>query len=401
MSPAPQEDPRRLTGCLPLFRMAQAGTDLKARAAGLLDRAARNVDAADALMELSWIFSLTGEEAVAQSTQALALSLQQHFRLAPDRPQGQPGLRLLALMTPGEYLFNAPLECLLEDSGITLDLLFLGPHLPFPEALPAHDVLCTAIRQSDENLPLLRDLEVRLAHHPRPLINAPGRLPGLARDLLCARMSGVPGLLMPSTRRIARAQLEAHLRGQTFPCLVRAVGAHRGEDLVKLDGPSDLAPCLENLEATEFYVSDYIDYRGPDGLFRKVRLALIGGRPYACHLAISDHWMVNFINSHMELSAAKRAEEAAFMAHFDEGFALRHAAALGAIQARLQLDYVVLDCAEAPDGRFILFEADSAAIVHANDPIDLFPYKLPQMRRVFRAFQDLLIRASERDGPGL
>lgn len=38
----------------------------------------------------------------------------------------------------------------------------------------------------------------------------------------------------------------------------------------------------------------------------------------------------------------------------------------------------------------LLFEADTAMIVHSMDPSDLFPYKAPQMRRVFRAFRSML-----------
>ncbi len=35
-------------------------------------------------------------------------------------------------------------------------------------------------------------------------------------------------------------------------------------------------------------------------------------------------------------------------------------------------------------------------IVHAMDDPDLFPYKLPQMRRVFAAFRALLHQRAER-----
>lgn len=390
------EDMRPLIGCLPLFRMAQAGRDLQALAERLLDQAKRNVNAANALMDLAWIFSITGEHSTAVSTQAMALTLQQHFHLPPAT--GETGLRLLALMTPGEYMFNAPLECLLEGSDVALDLLFLGPDLPFPDQLPPHDLLYVAIRESKENLPLLRTLAQRLASHPMPVLNAPGRLPWTARDEASSRLSTVPGLFMPPTVRVTREALETELRERDFPLLVRAVGAHRGLDLMKLDSFVDTAHCLDTMAAPEFYVSPFVDYRSADGQFRKARVALIDGRPHAVHLAISDHWMVNFINSHPEMSPAKRAEEAAFMAGFDADFAQRHAAALAGIHERLQLDYVVLDCADAPDDRLLLFEVDSAAIVHANDPLDLYPHKLPQMRRVFQAFRDMLGRASGRPG---
>ncbi len=56
----------------------------------------------------------------------------------------------------------------------------------------------------------------------------------------------------------------------------------------------------------------------------------------------------------------------------------------------LGLEYVVLDCAETPDGQLLLFEADNGAVVHSMDPIDLFPYKRPAMKKIFNAFQRLL-----------
>ena len=164
---------------------------------------------------------------------------------------------------------------------------------------------------------------------------------------------------------------------------------------MKLDDTVSVHKHLESTPTAAFYVSSFVDYRGYDGLFRKCRIVLIDGHAYAAHLAISKHWMVNYINSHMEKSSRKRAEEALFMAHFNEGFARRHAAALKAIYDRLQLDYVVIDCAETTDGQLLLFEVDNAAIVHANDPMDVFPYKQPQMRKVFDAFRKMLGRAAD------
>jgi len=94
----------------------------------------------------------------------------------------------------------------------------------------------------------------------------------------------------------------------------------------------------------------------------------------------------------MTESASRRAMEAEAMASFDTGFAHRHAAAFAALHERLGFDYYSIDCAETQDGRLLLFEADTAAIIHMMDPPDLFPYKPPQMRRVFQAFGAMLAR---------
>jgi len=58
-------------------------------------------------------------------------------------------------------------------------------------------------------------------------------------------------------------------------------------------------------------------------------------------------------------SASKRDEEAHFMRNFDSDFGKRHQAALHSIADQLKLDYVVIDCAQTPDGNLLVFEADN------------------------------------------
>ena len=147
----------------------------------------------------------------------------------------------------------------------------------------------------------------------------------------------------------------------------------------------------------EFYIAPFGDYRSEDGLFRKYRIALIDGLPYACHMAISDHWMIHYVNAGMDKSAGKRAEEERFMDRFDEDFGYRHANALWDIARRTGLDYLVIDCAETQDKQLLVFEVDNSAIVHAMDRVETFPYKQSQMRRVSDAFRSMLVKASKRD----
>jgi len=126
--------------------------------------------------------------------------------------------------------------------------------------------------------------------------------------------------------------------------------------------------------------------------WRKHRITFFAGQPYLAHMAIGDHWMVHYLNAGMAENAAKRAEEATAMAHFDEDFAVRHAAAFAGLYERLGLDYFAIDCAELPDGQLLLFEADVSMIVHALDPVDVYPYKRLQMAKLFGAF-DAMLRA--------
>ncbi len=59
---------------------------------------------------------------------------------------------------------------------------------------------------------------------------------------------------------------------------------------------------------------------------------------------------------------------------------------------RIGLYYFTVDCAETRDGTLLIFEADNTAIVHSMDPPEIFPYKPPQMRKVFEAFAAMLYR---------
>ena len=203
----------------------------------------------------------------------------------------------------------------------------------------------------------------------------------------------------PTTIRAGRDQLlawadpqaaSAPLKG--YPVLVRPEGSHAGASLAKIDTVCDLAAYLTTSPAECFYVTQFTDYRGPDGLYQKYRVACIEGTPYLCHMASSERWMVHYLNAGMAESAGKRAEEAWAMAQFDNGFARRHRDALQALNRWMGLDYYQIDCAETKDGRLLVFEADVAAIIHAMDPPDVYPYKVPQMRRVFAAFEAMLRR---------
>jgi hypothetical protein len=60
------------------------------------------------------------------------------------------------------------------------------------------------------------------------------------------------------------------------------------------------------------------------------------------------------------------------------------------------MDYLVMDCAENSKGDLLVFEADNLGLIHAMDPVDIYPYKQPQMHKVFAAFHAMLGKAMSR-----
>jgi hypothetical protein len=395
----PNENGDRLIGLAPLARMAFDGADLGPVKASLMDRLARNETDADALMDLSTVLQLMGQRQIGLSVQALALGIQQVYRLRSTADS--PGVRLLAILSPGDLSENNALEFLIEGSDITLDMLYLGPDLPLPATLPDHDLAMVAVCETDRNRPLLRHIETLMKWWPRPVLCAADRIARLSRDGACQLLKSAPGMVVPVTTRIDRPELEGVgspelavstlFKDHAFPIIARPVDSQKGHGLMKLDNPAALVSYLRTRPEDEFYVARYVEYRSPDGQFRKYRIVLIDGRPYACHMAISDHWVVHYISAGMPESGAKRTEEARFFAGFDDGFARRHRDALATIAKRLELEYVGIDCGETPDGELLIFEVDSGMTVHAMDPVDIFPYKRPQMQKVFGAFRRMLM----------
>ncbi len=395
------QDGERLLGLAPVARMCFAGADLTPLKASLLSRLAQNANDANALLDLSNVLQLMGQRELGLSIQALALDLRQlyHLRCSEDSAR----VRLLAILSPGDLAQNNVLEFLIEGSDIALDMLYVAPNLPLPAALPEHDLAMVAVCETDQNRLLLGHIRALMQSWPRPVLCAPDRIARLSRDGVCALLQSAPGVVMPATARIGREALESVGRSEVavtkfipdgFPLIVRPVDSQKGRGLIKVDSPDAVANYLEKWPDRAFYVARYVDYGGPDGQFRKYRIVLIDGRPYACHMAISDSWVVHYMSAGMVESAAKRGEEARFFAGFDDDFARRHRDALLSVAQRLELEYVGIDCGETRDGELLIFEVDSGMTVHAMDPVDTFPYKQPQMRKVFRAFRQMLIDAT-------
>jgi hypothetical protein len=107
-------------------------------------------------------------------------------------------------------------------------------------------------------------------------------------------------------------------------------------------------------------------------------------------MAIAARWDIWYLNAGMSDNAAKRLEEETFMRTFEIGFARRHATALAGMAERIGLDYFTVDCAENKRGELLIFEADNTAVVHNMDSPEIFPYKPPQMRKIFEAFAAML-----------
>jgi hypothetical protein len=352
-----------------------------------------------AAMDLSIVEQILGHLDAGLEIQQEALKRQRLYR-SPGCAK-PPRLRVLALAAPLDVGGNTPVEFLITEPDVELTTLYVVPGHPIEPSLPDHDIAIVVMSEGDDAAASLQQVMSVAPMWPRPLLNAPERIALTERDRLFELIQTVPGLDIPVNRRVSRQQLADIARktkdvpeGVQFPMVVRPVGSHAGRGLEKLDSAADIAAYLDAQSDADFFLMRFVDYSGNDGQFRKYRVVYVDGRPFACHMAIADQWKIWYLNADMFASPAKRAEEARFMEHFDEEFGLRHKAALLEVAARVGLDYFSIDCGETKDGKLLIFEAGVAMVVHDMDSADLYPYKPPQMKKVFEAFAAMLDRRS-------
>jgi hypothetical protein len=385
-------------GFAKLTTMAFRGIDLRPLRDKLMSKVIDGTASAGEGLDLSLIAQLLGNKQTGLSIQAEVVGFHQLFRspCAAERPK----LRVLAFAAAIDMGGNTPIEFLLEDSVIELLTLYVVPGIDLPLPPPDHDVAIVIASDSAECRDALRMIEEISPRWPRPMLNPPRLVCNLDRDKLHGLLRGIEGLEIPATIGVTRAQLANVAQSEValadlaaelrLPIIARPHGSHAGVGLAKLDDLAAIGRYLEERAEQEFFVSRFVDYANEDGFFRKYRIVFVDGRPYACHMAIATRWDIWYLNAGMSDNAAKRLEEETFMRTFDIGFARRHATALAGMAERIGLDYFTVDCAENKQGELLIFEADNTAVVHNMDSPEVFPYKPPQMRKIFEAFAAML-----------
>lgn len=394
------ENSNLILGKAPIVRAVFEGRDISPIWDGLFARVSADLNDAAAFLDVSILLHAIGEEDKAVISQKAALEISRQYRIRNGQGTGP---NVLVFVTAGDFMANTPIEFLLEGSDANLLLHYVDADTADLNDVPEHDVAFVAVGESAVNLPVLENLHRLLRGWSGPIMNnAPRLIMALSRDGVAEALKHEPSILAPPAARADRAlikrlasgeiEVDAILAAAAFPVIVRPVGTHAGKGMEKISTRPELSAYLNSQDESEFYITPFIDYSGTDRKFRKQRVAFINGRPYASHLAVSEHWMVHYLNAGMTQHEDRRAEEALWMANFDSDFAVRHARAFDALHRRLGLDYFAIDCAELADGRLLVFEADVAMIVHSMDWESIFPYKKSAMRKLFAAFEGALAR---------
>jgi glutathione synthase/RimK-type ligase-like ATP-grasp enzyme len=387
-------------GLATLLRQATAGNDLTQLGELLLEHV-KHHDDPYALLDLSLVLQLKYQKAAALAVQEQAFRMTRCYRLKSARPTQSP-LKLLVLKAPGDLMANTPFECLLENADLQIEVLYADARPMDAASLPEHDLILVAACASDEAADVLAQIESLTSGTACRVLNRAEYIAKTMRDAAYALLGAAPGICMAHTVRLSREQIDNAASGAfnlsavldgNYPFIIRPIGSHAGQGLAKVSDEQELGRYLAESVATEYYVAPFVDYSSADGLFRKYRIVIIDQKPFLCHMGISKEWMVHYPYLEMVAHPNRREEEARMMATFDTEFAVRHRVAFHNIAELTGLDYVGFDCAETSDGQLLIFEIATGMVVHDMDDPNIFPYKIPQIRRVAEAFHEMLRRA--------
>ncbi|MFL6774454.1 MAG: hypothetical protein ACJ8ET_11575 [Sphingomicrobium sp.] len=259
--------------------------------------------------------------------------------------------------------------------------------------LTGYRVLLNLITEPEANAKVLENLRKVLRGVSGRVINKPEAVLRTTRDQVARLLSGIPGLIVPKTARLngakpAIAAAAIAKAGVTPPLILRKVGTHSGKIVGRFDCVGD---AVAELTPGDHVATQFVDFAGADGLYRKYRAFFIGERIVLRHMLVSDHWNVHakdrgrFMAEHPGVVAEERA-----LLESADPFPPVVRRVLERVRERMPLDFFGMDYGVAQDGKVVLFEANATMSFFPFSPDPQFEYLKHCFPPAQAAFRELL-----------
>lgn len=241
--------------------------------------------------------------------------------------------------------------------------VFCGPDLPvrLPPGLQRSPML-NAIGDPDICNVALRTLVEHLAQTGAPCFNHPLAVLESGRDSVAAKLAGIPGLHVPRTVKLrieepADIVNAAEREGLAWPLIVRVAGSHVGKDTVRIENPGEVRSSLRDLPwgGRNLYLTEFVEYKDDDGLYRKMRMMAIGAEVFMRHHIVSRHWMIHAADR----PPGGEEAETALVREFNATRPPHLRETMLKVAEKMGMDYVGMDCSLRPDGRLLVFEVNA------------------------------------------
>ncbi len=203
-----------------------------------------------------------------------------------------------------------------------------------------------------------------------PAVNPARVIAATTRPAMAQRVGRAGGVRAPhcSLYEPGDGALAEHIRaaGHRYPVLLRPAGSHGSTGLVRAGDDTDVMAAAAALGTCT--VTDFVDFRSEDGLWRKHRMVYAGGRLFRRHLLIDEQWNVVGDSRFFMHAHGLFGEELEWLSRPVEPDP-------GSIEARvleqfeaMGLDFGVIDYAVLPDDELVIFELNACVQLTGSIP---------------------------------
>ncbi len=201
-------------------------------------------------------------------------------------------------------------------------------------------------------------------------INEPSRVETSTRDRVAEVLAGIEGVIVPTTRRFRPTSPDdvgGLWRQMADRVLLRRAGQHGGVGTILLERREDLAKLHAiALDGSDYYMTEFVDYRSADGYFRKLRVAAIDGEPFVRHQIAGAGWNVHMASRTYGADDPLGREEARVLDRFEQESKPVLAGRVRSIAERIGLDFFGIDGHVTAGGELLLFEANATMNLLVN-----------------------------------
>lgn len=244
------------------------------------------------------------------------------------------------------------------------------------------DVIVNTIADVDVNPETLAMAETICDRSGLPVINHPASIRATTREQMYDLLKDVPDILIPPTIRLQGKSREQFLQDFAnldfnWPALWRPTGSHTGTGLelfeTKEQAITWIASHFENPDdpVGDHYLTEFVDFASPDGLYRKLRIYCIGDTLFFRHQMVGERWNLH-ATSRIDKEEGNEDllnEGWTLFQSFEEALGPRIYNALATLNRRTGLDFVGTDAAIMQDGRVLIFEANPNMELRAAEPV--------------------------------
>ena len=231
------------------------------------------------------------------------------------------------------------------------------------------------------------------------VVNHPAKAVQTTRDVSAKLLDHVPGILVPQTMRFSTVgktcevvvhEIEDHF---AYPLITRTLASQEGRGMLKVDSRAELVAALFSAVPEQFFVTEFVDSRGENKFFRKIRAAIVREEIIVVRVDYDTNWKIYGRKSDERvafyLANARLLEEERRICQDPEATLGRSVLqSLQAIRDRIPLDAFGVDFDVAADGRLVFYEANATMNLFstARKEVPYPPAAEDRLRLVFHQF---------------